>query len=110
MQDKLLEVKQGLPFEPPKPKPKGRNQLDKDIELVNNYVDNIGINYTIKVREALQRIPNSRQTFEKSERIRNRKFDARTRSKDLRKEIKQFLQDQDLLQIKIDTKPSAVDI
>ena len=131
VQDKLVEVKQGLPvaaleqldplapieeetFTPPAPKPreeaesqppfpkgKGKTQEDKDIELLNEYAKSVGLSYSKKVRNALQRIPNSETTIEGANAIRNRDFNKQTISSDIRKLVKNFLQKEDLLQIVI---------
>jgi hypothetical protein len=113
VEDKLLEVQKGLPFEPPRPKQKpkkGKTQLDKDIELLNNYVDNISINFSKKIMNALKRIPNSQITIEGINAIRSRTFDLQTKGKDTKKIVKDFLEKENLLQTKIEMKPSSVDI
>jgi len=131
VQDKLVEVKQGLPvapleqldplapieeetFTPPAPKPreeaesqppspkgKGKTQEDKDIELLNEYAKSVGLSYSKKVRNALQRLPNSETTIEGANAIRNRDFNKQKISSDIRNLVKNFLQKEDLLQIVI---------
>jgi len=131
VQDKLVEVKQGLPvapleqldplapieeetFTPPPPKPreeaesqppspkgKGKTQEDKDIELLNEYAKSVGLSYSKKVRNALQRLPNSETTIEGANAIRNRDFNKQKISSDIRNLVKNFLQKEDLLQIVI---------
>jgi hypothetical protein len=111
---KLVEVQQGLPFEPPEPKPKGKTQLDKDIELLNKYVNSVGLTYSKKIRKALSNIPNSETTIEGANAIKNRNFDKPKIATDIRNLIRNFLQKENLLQTKIEMKPSseetAVDI
>ena len=131
VQDKLVEVKQGLPVaplqeldpfepiqeetpprkeaesQPPSPRGEGVTQLDRDINLLNKYVDSISISYSKKIREALQRVPNSKETFDKNEKTRQRTFDTKTRSGDLKKRVKKFLEDEGYRVIKIEMNPLA---
>jgi hypothetical protein len=131
VQDKLVEVKQGLPVaplqeldpfepiqeetpprkeaesQPPSPRGEGVTQLDRDINLLNKYVDSISISYSKKIREALQRVPNSKETFDKNEKTRQRTFDTKTRSGDLKKRVKKFLEDEGFRVIKIEMNPLA---
>jgi len=130
VQEKLVEVKQGLPVapleildptapiqepeprkeaesQPPSPRGEGVTQLDRDINLLNKYVDNIGVSYSKKIREALQRVPNSKETFDKNEKTRQRDFSVNTRASDLRKRVKKFLQDENFYQVKVTMNPLA---
>ncbi len=56
---------------------------------------------------ALLRIPNSQTTIEGVNAIRSRSFDIQTKGKDTKKIVKNFLQKENLLQTKIEMKPSA---
>ena len=130
VQEKLLEVKQGLPVapleildptapiqetpprkeaesQPPSPRGEGVTQLDRDVNLLNKYVDNISVSYSKKIREALQRVPNSKETFDKNEKTRQRDFSVNTRASDLRKRVKKFLQDEGYYQVKVTMNPLA---
>jgi hypothetical protein len=89
------------------PRGEGVTQLDRDINLLNKYVDNISINYSKKIREALQRVPNSKETFDKNETTRQRDFNVTTRAADLRKRVKKFLQDEGYYQVKVTMNPIA---
>jgi hypothetical protein len=68
------------------------------------------MNYSEKILNTLQRIPNSETTIERVIKTRNRTSNLQTKPKETKKIIKEFLEKENLLQVKIEQKPSAVDI
>lgn len=131
IQDKEQEIAKGLPvsplqelkpsdpvaFKPPSPKPRkeaesqppspkaqGDTQLDRDIDLLNQYASSTSFSYSKKIRKALQRIPNSKSVYDANEKTRQRTFSKTTISQDLRKSVREFLIKENLFK---DKKPKA---
>ena len=90
--------------QPPSPKAEGNTQQERDIDLLNKYVSSISFNYSKKVREALQRIPNSKSVYDANEKTRQRTFSKNTISQDIRKRVREFLIKENLFE---DKKPKA---
>tara|TARA_R110002050_G_scaffold9843_1_gene34564 strand:- start:1039 stop:2748 length:1710 start_codon:yes stop_codon:yes gene_type:complete len=108
VQDKLVEVSQGLPSaDLPKPKPK-IDKIDPNVRILNEYVNTIG-NYSSKVREALVNLDDTQTTLEGANAIQDRNFKKGTRPQDTKNLIKEFLIKKNLYQPIVKQKKPAVD-
>jgi len=108
IENKIKEVKQGLPIDPlqeldpsaPVEQPVIPVEKEKEInrakQLVNDFV-NGKTTYNKKVRDAIRKLPNSDTVFDENELIRNRTQNKKNINKDLKKITKDYLIGNNLL-------------
>lgn len=108
IENKINEVKQGLPIDPlqeldpsapvaqPEIPVEKQKEINKAKKIVNDFV-NDKTTYNKKVRNALRKLPNSDTVFDENELIRNRTEYKKNINKDLKKITKDYLIGNNLL-------------
>ena len=106
IENKIKEVKQGLPIDPlqeldpsapvAQPVIPVETEKEKAKKIVNDFV-NGKTTYNKKVRDAIRKLPNSDTVFDENELIRNRTQNKKNINKDLKKITKDYLIGNNLL-------------